>query len=84
MEHESNCSAHFLDLEISRNDIGMKLGIYNITNGNRRNCTQYIQNTRKIKKHKELYRLLTTLTSKSATCVTSTVPRITPLKEKRG
>jgi len=30
MEQENNCTTHFLDLEISRSDIGMKLGIYNI------------------------------------------------------
>ena len=30
MEQESNCTTHFLDLEISRNGIGIKLGVYHI------------------------------------------------------
>jgi hypothetical protein len=28
MEQESNCTTHFLDLEISRGDNGIKLGFY--------------------------------------------------------
>jgi hypothetical protein len=30
MEQESNCTTHFLDLEISRSDTGIKLGVYHI------------------------------------------------------